>query len=64
MGAGNLNKVVLQFTHCFWNPDDDMFGRVTECLLNDSSTNGMSEIKTEARGYAYMFSTLPTENGK
>jgi monoamine oxidase len=64
MGAGNLNKIVMQFAHCFWDPDDDMFGRVTECLPNDSGSKGETDPAREARGYAYMFASLPTENGK
>ena len=44
MGAGNLNKVVLEFRSCFWNPDDDIFGRVGESGSN--------------RGHAYMFASF------
>ena len=50
MGAGILNKVIMQFSSCFWNPEDDMFGRVGSGI--------------EDRGYAYMFGSLPTNGGK
>jgi lysine-specific histone demethylase 1 len=49
MGAGNLNKVVLEFKECFWDPNDDMFGRVGEC--------------GEDRGHAYMFASFVSEGG-
>ena len=47
MGAGNLNKVVLEFNGCFWDPNDDMFGRVGESGQN--------------RGHAYMFASFVSE---
>lgn len=50
LGFGNLNKVVLEFPHVFWDETQDIFGRVVPADEDDTSL----PVSTDAGGKSFV----------
>ena len=72
LGMGNLNKVILEFPHVFWDPSEDIFGRVVpvdpsdETFLTGSGSQANENFlfRNPHRGEFYLFWALNrSQNG-